>query len=83
MSFLGAWDHQRRGGGTVAGRPRRRLRPAVVTLEGRELLSTLTVSNTNDSGTGSLRAAVLQANTDGGATRSNSRACSTRRRRSP
>jgi uncharacterized protein (TIGR03067 family) len=35
-------------------------------LEGRELLSTLTVSNTYDSGPGSLRAAVAQANADGG-----------------
>jgi hypothetical protein len=35
-------------------------------LEGRELLSTLTVGNTNDSGPGSLRAAVVQANSDGG-----------------
>src|SRR5262249_54431679 len=44
------------------GWSRRRLRPTVLALEGRELLSTLTVSNTNDSGAGSLRAAVLQAN---------------------
>ena len=70
-------------GGVTRWNPDRRLRPTVMALEGRMLLSTLTVSNTNDSGTGSLRAAVLQANTDGGATRSNSRACSTRRRRSP
>jgi hypothetical protein len=35
-------------------------------LEGRELLSTLTVSNTNDSGAGSLRAAVDLANSDRG-----------------
>ncbi len=45
---------------------RRRLRPTLLTLEGRELLSMLTVSSTNDSGTGSLRAAVNQANSDGG-----------------
>ncbi len=45
---------------------RRRLRPTVLTLESRELLSMLTVSSTNDSGTGSLRAAVNQANSDGG-----------------
>jgi hypothetical protein len=38
----------------------------VMALEGRELLSTLTVSNTGDSGPGSLRAAVAQANSDGG-----------------
>ena len=49
-----------------AARRTRRLRPAVMALEGRALLSTLTVSNTNDSGPGSLRAAVAQANSDGG-----------------
>jgi hypothetical protein len=42
------------------------MRLSVTTLEGRALLSTLTVSNTNDSGAGSLRAAVNQANADGG-----------------
>src|SRR6516225_4252110 len=63
MSFLGARDHRRRERDVAR---RRRLRPAVTALEGRELLSTLTVSNTNDSGAGSLRAAVLQANADGG-----------------
>ena len=36
-------------------------------LEDRLLLSAYTVLNTNDSGTGSLRDAVNQANTDGGA----------------
>ena len=35
-------------------------------LEGRALLSTLTVVNTDDSGPGSLRTAVAQANLDGG-----------------
>ncbi len=45
---------------------RRRVRPNVMALETRELLSTLTVSNTDDSGAGSLRAAIDQANTDGG-----------------
>jgi hypothetical protein len=38
----------------------------VMALEGRELLSMLTVSNTNDSGAGSLRAAIAQANTGAG-----------------
>jgi hypothetical protein len=37
-----------------------------MTLEGRALLSQLIVSNTNDNGSGSLRAAVTQANADGG-----------------
>jgi hypothetical protein len=54
-----------RGRGTKASK-RRRLRPTVIAFEGRELLSTLTVSNTHDSGPGSLRAAVNQADRDGG-----------------
>ena len=49
-----------------AARRSRRLRPTVMALEGRELLSMLTVRNTNDSGAGSLRAAVAPANSDGG-----------------
>ena len=36
-------------------------------LEGRALLSTLSVSNINDSGAGSLRAAINQTNADRGA----------------
>jgi hypothetical protein len=44
----------------------RRLRPTVMGLESRALLSTLTVSNTNDSGSGSLPAAVAQANANVG-----------------
>ncbi len=47
-------------------RSSRRLRPMVTALEGRALLSTLLVSNTSDSGAGSLRAAINQANADGG-----------------
>ena len=39
-------------------RPRPSSRPSVMVLEGRELLSTLTVSNTNDSGAGSCAAGV-------------------------
>ena len=54
---------RRQGRDAVRGR---RHRPSVMVLEGRELLSTLTVSNTNDSGAGSLRAAVAQADADGG-----------------
>ena len=38
-----------------------RRRPAIEDLEGRQMLSTLYVTNTNDSGTGSLRAAILAA----------------------
>jgi fibronectin-binding autotransporter adhesin len=66
MNCIGANDQQRvRRERGATGRTRR-LRPAVMALEGRELLSTLTIGNTNDSGAGSLRAAVNQANADGG-----------------
>jgi hypothetical protein len=58
--------NKRRRQGPDAVRGRRRLRPWVMALEGRELLSTLTVSNTDDSGAGSLRAAIAQADADGG-----------------
>ena len=43
------------------GRPGTRLLPRLVALEERTLLSVLTVQNTNDSGTGSLRAEVAAA----------------------
>jgi fibronectin-binding autotransporter adhesin len=52
----------RHGRGAMRQDRDRRVRPTVVALESRELLSTLTVSNTNDSGPDSLRAAVAQAN---------------------
>src|SRR6516225_10647594 len=58
--------NKRRKHGPDTVRGRLRLRPSVMALEGRALLSTLTVSNTSDSGAGSLRAAVAQANSDGG-----------------
>ncbi len=66
MGRIGARDQGRCGWETGAGRGRRRLWPTVMALAGRALLSTLTVSNTNDSGAGSLRAAVNQANSDNG-----------------
>ena len=65
MNYLTLNKKSSRRRGTIAARTRR-LRPTVMALEGRTLLSTLTVSNTDDSGSGSLRAAVAQANTDGG-----------------
>ena len=65
MIRIGA-GNKRRNQGPDTVRGRRRLRPWVMALEGRELLSTLTVSNTDDSGAGSLRAAVAQADADGG-----------------
>lgn len=40
----------------------RRWRPRLEDLEGRQLLSTFTVTNTNDSGTGSLRQAITASN---------------------
>ena len=66
MNLFESRHERRRGQGRDAARRQRRLRPTVVMLEGRQLLSMLTVSNTSDSGTGSLRAAVNQANSDGG-----------------
>ena len=40
---------------------RRRCRPSLEAMEARQLLSTITVVNTADSGTGSLRQAILDA----------------------
>src|SRR5262249_21558935 len=52
------------------GRPRTRFRPVLATLEGRTLLSqVITVTNTQDSGPGSLRMAIATANTTPGANR--------------
>jgi hypothetical protein len=61
MNRIELKSERRRGRGSIAARTRR-LRPTVLALEGRTLRSTLIVNNTNDSGTGSLRAAVNQAN---------------------
>src|SRR5688500_4644040 len=44
-----------------------RARPLLQSLEARDVPATFTVANTNDSGTGSLRAAILSANTSPGA----------------
>jgi hypothetical protein len=49
------------------GPSRSRWRPTLETLEDRLVLSTITVMNTNDSGTGSLRQAILDANAAAGA----------------
>jgi titin len=46
----------------------RRSRPQIELMEGRQLLSTFTVSNTNDSGSGSLRQAILQLDSDNNTT---------------
>src|SRR3954453_7876659 len=52
----------RRTGSTSGRLQARRRRPVVESLEGRQLLTTFLVSNVNDSGTGSLRQAILGSN---------------------
>jgi hypothetical protein len=49
------------GAATSSGRTPKRIRPHIEVLEGRDLPSTLTVLNTNDSGPGSLRAEIAAA----------------------
>src|SRR6516162_8892763 len=62
---------ERRGGrGKFHGRRRWRIRPALLELEGRTLLSTIVVNNPTDTpvaGKIDLRQAIVQANTNGGA----------------
>ena len=66
MIRIGAGNKRRRQG-PVANRGRRRMRPTVIALERRELLATFTVNSTADDGSaGTLRAAIAQANADGG-----------------
>src|SRR5271157_3382689 len=67
MSGNRASDQRRGGRGTVEARRRRGMRPTLMALEDRRLLSTFTVTNTADSGTGSLPWAIGQANLTGGA----------------
>jgi parallel beta-helix repeat protein len=50
------------------GRPLPRRRPLIEDLEERQLLATFTVTNTNDSGLGSLRTAIIGSNSAMGAT---------------
>jgi hypothetical protein len=53
----------RHRGGVTRRNPDRRLRPMVMALEGRALLSTWTVTNARDDGsTGTLRWAIIEAN---------------------
>ena len=69
MGHHGARDAGRGWRGTVEGRPvqRRRARPTLMALEDRKLLSTFTVTNTADSGTGSLPYEIGLANANTGA----------------
>ena len=69
MRRNGAANQRSGGRGTVEGRQlqRRRMRPTVMPLEDRRLMSTFTVTNTADSGPGSLRYEIDQANSTAGA----------------
>ena len=69
MRRNGAANQRSGGRGTVEGRQlqRRRMRPIVMPLEDRRLMSTFTVTNTADSGAGSLRYEIDLANSSAGA----------------
>ncbi len=69
MSRNGTRDRRSGGRGTVEGRqrPRWRTLPTLMALEDRWLMSTFTVTNTADSGTGSLRYEIGLANSNAGA----------------
>src|SRR5262249_21862928 len=63
MNRIEAKTQRRRRQAADPTRSRRRLRPAVLALEGRSLLSTFTVTNTADAGSvGTLRWAIGDAN---------------------
>ena len=66
MSRNSASDQRRLGRGTVEGRKRLRMRPTLLALEDRTLLSTFTVTNTASSGTGSLPYEIGLANSSTG-----------------
>ena len=69
MSHNSSRDLRRGGRGTVAGRKWWRMRPTVLALEDRSLLSTIVVNNPTDTpvaGQTDLRQAIDQANTTGG-----------------
>ncbi len=69
MSHNLARDQRRGRRGTVEGRKRWRMRPTLMALEDRRLLSTIVVNNPTDTpvaGQTDLRQAIVQANTTGG-----------------
>src|ERR1017187_340486 len=67
MSHHGARDQRMSGRETVEARKRRRMRPTLLALEDRKLLSTFTVTNTLDDGSaGTLRYEIGQANSNVG-----------------
>ena len=59
LSFFSSWRNKRPSQRRAT---RRTFRPLLESLEARSLLATFTVVNTNDSGPGSLRQAILDAN---------------------
>src|SRR5580693_7968658 len=69
MSRNGAREQRRCARGTIEGQKRQRwrMRPTLMALEDRRLMSTFTVTNTADSGAGSLRFEIGQANSSAGA----------------
>jgi titin len=67
-TFLARFRQARTHRIAAARKATRRSRPQLELMEGRQLLSTFTVSNTNDSGAGSLRQAILQLDSDNNTT---------------
>ena len=70
MSHTLMGDQRRGGRGRFHGRQRSRMRPTLLELEGRALLSTIVVNNPTDTpvaGETDLRQAIALANTNGGA----------------
>ena len=70
MSYTLMGDQRRGGRGTFHGRQRWRMRPTLLELEARALLSTIVVNNPTDSpvaGETDLPQAIVLANTNGGA----------------
>jgi titin len=62
LLMLMSWSCSRRDVRAIRRVQERRRRFAIEPLEGRQMLSTFTVTNTNDSGAGSLRQAIISSN---------------------